>query len=358
MISICVSKYGIKMKKHKFFYGCNNKMELNNYCGFGLFNGPLSLTISLEVAKQYSSSNGMLMQIGNAYPWIKSDIGNGRYFDVSCLSDYKNEHEILTMLFTTRLHMISLNCYIDENINNLSNELFKFICKLFNKCIFSMNYELENIFIQLLSNQIEPQSQSQSSQQIIPKKYSSIFNKLCVEKENIIIWDISLGLQDFFMISGEYDDDFDDDSITIDNGRNHNGHNGDNNDDDTKLLISFEKIAQIFINIKKLTLINHTLSDEVFYQFIDYLNKNKSNVPYEIITFYFPKYKKLPGRLKINQLQHVWSKYLNNYKWQIIGYKYGSTLSPMIVLQKNNYTQKPFMGDHYSGFQKFIRMEK
>merc|ERR1711902_309911 len=135
MILICVSKFGIKMKKHKFFYGCSSKLELSNYCGFGLFNGPLSLTISLEVAKQYATSKGMLMQIGNAHPWIKgNDNGNGKYFDVSCLSDYKNEHEILTMLFTTRLHMISLNCYIDEDINNINDKLFKFIINLFEKC--------------------------------------------------------------------------------------------------------------------------------------------------------------------------------------------------------------------------------
>ena len=63
IILICVSKFGIKMKKHKFFYGCRDKMELSNYGGFGLFIGPLSLTISLEVAKQYSTQKGMLMQI-------------------------------------------------------------------------------------------------------------------------------------------------------------------------------------------------------------------------------------------------------------------------------------------------------
>ena len=113
------------------------------------------------------------------------------------------------------------------------------------------------------------------------------------------------------MISGEYDDDFDDDSITIDNNKN----KYDNNE---KLLISFEKINDIFLNIKNLTLINHTLSDEIFYQFIDYLKKNNGNISYQIITFYFPKYKKLPGRLKINQLQHVWSKHLKKYKYEII----------------------------------------
>eukprot|EP01083_Nonionella_stella_P050683 134725_1 len=98
------------------------------------------------------------------------------------------------------------------------------------------------------------------------------FNKLCLEREDLIIWDISYGLQDFFMVSTEYDDDFDDDSITIDNA----GKYGDDEDqNECKLLMSFEKINQLFINLKSLTLINHTLSNEIFYQFIDYLNKNK-----------------------------------------------------------------------------------
>ena len=351
IILICVSKFGIKMKKHKFFYGCNSKMEFTNFGGFGLFNGPLSLTISLEVAKQYATHDGMLMQIGNAHPWIKgNDNGNGRYFDVSCLSDFKNEHEILTMLFTTRLHMISLNCYIDENINNISIKLFKFICKLFEKCIFSMNFELENLFIQLINNQLKNNQNDKNI--IIPKKYALKFNKLCIERENLLIWDISYGLQDFFMISTEYDGDFDDDSITIDNISKYNDE-----ENETKLLICFEKINQLFINLKCLTLINHTLSNEIFYQFIDYLNKNKGNVSYQIITFYFPKYKKLPHLLKISQLQHVWQKYLAQHKWHIVAYKYGASLSPMIVIKRINTKLKPFMGSP-NIYHQFVKIEK
>ena len=59
IILICVSKYGIKMKKHKFFYGCQSRMEFANFGGFGLFNGPLSMTISLEVAKQFGMSKAL-----------------------------------------------------------------------------------------------------------------------------------------------------------------------------------------------------------------------------------------------------------------------------------------------------------
>ena len=57
LLSIAVSKYGIKMKKHKFFYGCSQRMAFDSFGGFGTFNGPLSMTISLEVAKQF----GMLL---------------------------------------------------------------------------------------------------------------------------------------------------------------------------------------------------------------------------------------------------------------------------------------------------------
>merc|ERR1719361_152093 len=283
-----------------------------------------------------ATSKGMLLQIGNAHPWIKAnDNGNGRYFDVSCLSDYKNEHEILTMLFSTRLHMISLNCFIEENIANVEPKLFEFLLALFEKCIFSMNYELEQLFIQLLNFQLRRKKKLQR----VPKKYAARFNQLCLERQELLIWDISYGLQDFFMISTEYDDDFDDDSITIDNVNKYHDE-----ETDTKLLISFEKINDLFANLQNLTLINHTLSNEIFYQFIDYLNKNGGNVSFQIITFYFPKYKKLPHRLKVNQLQHVWSKYLNQHKWHIVGYKYGSSLSPMIVLKRMGVKIKPFMG--------------
>ena len=250
--------------------------------------------------------------------------------------------------------MISLNCYIDENINNISEKLFKFICKLFEKCVFSMNYELENLFVQLLNNQLKNDENDKNI--IIPKKFALKFNKLCIERKNLLIWDISYGLQDFFMIETEYDDDFDDDSITIDNISKYNDQ-----ENETKLLICFEKINQLFVNLKCLTLINHTLSNEVFYQFIDYLNKNKGNISYEIITFYFPKYKKLPHRLKINQLQHVWQKYLTQYKWHIVAYKYGSSLSPMIVIKKINSKSKPFMGQMQNAstlYNQFVKIEK
>ncbi len=154
------------------------------------------------------------------------------------------------------------------------------------------------------------------------------------------------------MVSTQYDDDFDDDSMTMNNGI-------DSEDDGSKLLISFEKINELFVNLKSLTLINHILSREVFYQFIDYLNKNAGNVSFEIITFYFPKYKKLPRHLKINQLRHVWQKYLNQHKWHIVAYKYGYSLSPMIVIQRVDSDLLPFIGQSKNNYlNQFVKITK
>eukprot|EP01084_Bolivina_argentea_P086095 155626_1 len=356
MLSIVVSKYGIRMKKHRFFYGLNSKHEVSTFCGFGSFCGPLSMTISLEIAKQYAQhsdvNGGMLMQIGNAHPWIKDkESGNGRYFDVSVLSDYKNEHEVMTMLLTTRLHMISCNEYIDANLRNVSPQLFAFVCGLFDRCILSMNYELEQMVIKLIHNQIVKRNKRE-----IPSKYSYRFNKLCNEKEEAMLWDISYGLQDYFMVSTQYDDDFDDDSRS--RSLYNMQQNENEEDEDHKLLVSFEKINTIFVNLKALTLINHTLSNEIFYQFIDYLNKNEGTVSYEIITFYFPKYKKLPLNLKINQLHHVWNQYLIKYNYVIEAYKYGTehTLSPMIVIKKIGCNRMPFVGENDHNI--FVKIEK
>ena len=305
-----------------------------------------------------ATSKGMLLQIGNAHPWIKgNDNGNGRYFDVSCLSDFKNEHEILCMLFSTRLHMLSLNCFIDENISNADPALFEFLCKLFEKCVFSMNFELEQLLIQMLNFQLGISSKSKKDKVRLPRQYALKLDALCMGRKELLLWDISYGLQQFFMISTEYDDDFDDDSITIDNVRKYHDE-----ETDTKLLISFEKINDLFVNLSALTLINHTLSNEVFYQFIDYLNKNEGNVSFEIISFYFPKYKKLPHRLKVNQLEHVWGKYLAKHHWHIVGYKYGTSLSPMIVLKRMDRKKiKPFMGQNHDYLyqqQQFVKIEK
>ena len=104
LLDFAVSRCGTKIRKNRFFHGVRNAMELEAVCGFDSFQGPLSLTVSLEVARQFATSNGMLLQIGSAHSWQ-----NERFLDVSVLSDFKNEHEVLTMGFTTRIHMVSLN---------------------------------------------------------------------------------------------------------------------------------------------------------------------------------------------------------------------------------------------------------
>jgi len=243
--------------------------------------------------------------------------------------------------------MISLNEYIPTNLNSVSSELFAFVTKLFHKCIFSMNYELEYLLIQLLSAQLH-------STDTNAHKFSNVFNRLCLAKTHLMLWDVSIGLQDFFLISAEYDSDFDDDS-DFDND------SCDSDEERTQLVISFEKINELFPNLQSLTVINHILSNEVFYQFCDYLNQKNGNVSFEIITFYFPKYKRLPHRLKVGQLRHVWQKHLQKHKWTIEAYKYGNALSPMIVLKRNEKSNlKPFIGHSNDDllYDKFVKIEK
>ena len=104
LLDFAVSRCGAKMRRHRLFHGVRDAMELDAVGGFADFDGPLSLTTSLEVARQFATAQGMLLQIGNGYS-LRSD----RFLDVSTLSGFKNEHEALAMTITTRIYMVSLN---------------------------------------------------------------------------------------------------------------------------------------------------------------------------------------------------------------------------------------------------------
>ena len=129
------------------------------------------------------------------------------------------------------------------------------------------------------------------------------------------------------MESTEYDDDFDDDD---------DGGGG------SKLVVSFRRIMVLFCNLQRLTLIDHTLSDEVMMQFVEFLNESKSGGSLQLIAFHFPKFKKLPRKLAVDQLQYVWMQYLEPHKWTIEGCEYGQC--PMIVLRRDHCKLTPFMG--------------
>ena len=115
LLDFAVSRCGAKMRRHRLFHGVRDAMELDAVGGFADFAGPLSLTTSLEVARQFATAQGMLLQIGNGYS-LRSD----RFLDVSALKGSLREYAWcrstgpLAVIKSDHSSRIRMNCDLEQ----------------------------------------------------------------------------------------------------------------------------------------------------------------------------------------------------------------------------------------------------
>merc|ERR1712113_1317507 len=135
------------------------------------------------------------------------------------------------MRLTTRVYMVSLNRHIGSLVEmddeqGTDQETLKFVLWLWSKCIFSLNYDLERVMMQLLDHELN------SKMDLILKFENKAFHQICVERKCLLIWDISFGLSKYLMDLIEYEDD-----------------EGNVNQDDNDEMISFPKMTALFPNL-------------------------------------------------------------------------------------------------------------
>eukprot|EP01084_Bolivina_argentea_P010557 19673_1 len=143
---ITLHKFGTKLQNRKnmvFYHGVNKTMLIKTSETFA-FSGPLSTSVSEEVARAFATTKGMVLKITSNFPHSH----HCNAFDVSLISDYPEEQEWLVGFMYVRVLEITINIHID-NIA-LSENIFQqitlsswirhafFAIHLFRSQIFSM----------------------------------------------------------------------------------------------------------------------------------------------------------------------------------------------------------------------------
>ena len=170
-------------KKQVFYHGLNCKLLFNSV--IAAFNCPTSTTVNKSVAFNFSTENGIIVQLG------KFGSLDSHYLDVSDLSDYPNEQERL--FFQAQLG------FQDIIYNNTSNKYFIKCLNLFQNItkgnFFTHNTKIfknkhQKTLIKMMDYVIDNNNNNNNNNNNIPKYMQQLFQHYCksIKQFGNIIW--------------------------------------------------------------------------------------------------------------------------------------------------------------------------